>query len=107
MNVKARIALEKRIASKIVHAALAHDWSVSTNDGESWNINKSRKFPEIMASLFTTDEDGLYFFDDQGRRTGWVILIYGNEGYDVVSDYSTRIEAMMAPINDYADKFDV
>ena len=43
----------------------------------------------ILAEMFATDEDDLLICDpDSAAKIGWFQLIYGNSGYDVVSDFS-------------------
>ena len=34
---------------------------------------------------------------------GWVWLVYGNSGWDVVCDYTTSLDALMQPVLDYAN----
>ena len=38
---------------------------------------------------------------------GWVWFVYGNDGYDVISDYTAneKIEALMVNVNKLADKY--
>lgn len=58
--------------------------------------------------MFTTDEDYLFVYDpkqpdeddaEDGRadanKIGWIWFIYGNDGHDVVSDYTTNLEKVL------------
>jgi hypothetical protein len=38
------------------------------------------------------------------RPFAWVRFVYGNDGYDVISDYTTSLEAVLAPINDWCSE---
>jgi len=50
----------------------------------------------VKRALFTTDEDYLYVYEagrslneKDTRPDDWVRLVYGNDGWDVISDYSS------------------
>lgn len=90
-NVKNRIALERRIVSRIVKDAIDLGYTISVFDGESYPIQGSADYRAVMRSAFSTDEDTL-IFREQGRRIGSVYLVYGNDGYDVVANYTDNPE---------------
>jgi hypothetical protein len=99
MNVKQRQSIEKQIARKIIKDALAAGYRVSVHDGEDYAVVRSKKGAEIFAALCTTDDDRLFFSTEhEGRRAGWVWLVYGNDGYDVICDYTAtpEIERLLA-----------
>jgi hypothetical protein len=53
--------------------------------------------------MATTDEDRLLVYNQGEQRTfGWVLFIYGN-GEDVLSDYTTNLEAALRSTNDFAN----
>jgi len=85
-----RIKAEKRMCVALVTACLKRGFAVSVNDGEEWVVKRSIDKAEILAALFSTDEDTLVIRDAEGRKAGWFWLIYGNDGWDVVSDYSVN-----------------
>ena len=60
--------------------------------------------------MFTTDEDKLLFYKQEDIGTvnalyGWVFFVYGNDGYDVVNDYTINLESVMKEANELADKY--
>src|SRR3546814_19107852 len=61
-----------------------------------------------MAAMFATDEDYLFAMkpDEAGKmeRQGYARLIYGNEGWDVMSDYTTNLESELGGAEAEADK---
>jgi hypothetical protein len=83
-----RIDAERRICSAIVKYALRNEMLVSVCDGEEWTVKKSDKYRVVMNALFSTDEDILQLRNKAGENLGRFMLIYGNDGYDVVSDYT-------------------
>lgn len=96
MSVKARQNIEWRIARRIVRDALAAGYTISVNDGEETTLECSSSERAIMAALMTTDEDRLLIHRaGEAERFGWVHLVYGNDGYDVVNDYTTNLKTIM------------
>jgi len=103
-----RITTEGRIVSAIVKKALAMGYGVSVNDGEETTLHVSTSYRKIMAHCFTTDEDVLTITNPHtAHAIGWVHLVYGNCGHDVVSDHSSSayFDRFMKSINEYADTF--
>lgn len=92
---------ERAIAERLVTDAIAQGYQVSVNDGEAWVVKRSTDSKAIMAALFSTDEDYIRIRKD-GEETsvGTFTLVYGNDGWDVIADwsYSAETEAVMQRI---------
>jgi len=110
-----RIQLEATIVKKVVKIFLGLGCALRVNDGESLRPElPTLSATEILAELMETDEDYLEIFntattaDDgtaiDGKRHGWVRFVYGNDGWDVINDYTTNLEDDLKPVNDYADR---
>ena len=106
MSVKARQRLERMIARRLILDAIAAGYSLNVNNGgdRSELIRPSRNVREVLSVMFATDDEHLLFFKD-GKRVGWAWLIYGNSGWDVISDYSTNLDPIMAGASALADKY--
>lgn len=94
--VKRRQAVEVAILKATVKALLAAGFTLSVFDGEEDHLivdNKagSTNTEAIYKALYETDEDYLNAWKD-GKIFGWVRFVYGNDGYDVISDYSVNLE---------------
>lgn len=109
-----RITIEGQIVNALVKQALASGYRVSVCDGEEWVVKLSSNRAEIIGACFSTDADSLVIRDPNQagadgafKKIGAVQLIYGNDGYDVISDYSSSdldaFSAWMKPVEDYAD----
>jgi hypothetical protein len=101
-----RQEIERAIVERVVDDALAAGcWLNVDNGGDNMEL----EFPtsekhEIMKALFATDDDRLYLFKPGNKRaTGWVWFIYGNSGWDVISDYTTNLEELLAGANKLSD----
>jgi hypothetical protein len=101
-----RRRIERRIVRRIVTDALAAGYLISVHDGEEIALDRSTDARAIMASLFTTDEDTLLLARPGDPLGGWVRLIYGNDGWDVVNDYTTNLDDLMVGANKAADKLE-
>lgn len=106
-----RMKVEADIVGRVVDAMRGAGFALRVNDGESMRPEKpTTDRAAIVAELIETDDDLLEIFEvippggaKPYRRIGWVRFVYGNDGYDVVSDYTTNLEQLLKPINDYAD----
>jgi len=101
-----RIRCEGRIVAALVAAGLARGYTVSVSDGEEFTINRSTDAAAILAATFSTDMDTLRFREADGTSVGWFDLVYGNDGYDVISDHSANkgSEELMADIQPVIDR---
>ena len=98
--VKARQRVEQTIALTAARALLDAGYSLGVNDGEETTIHHSKNLEDIKDKLFTTDEDWLLVFVKGDNRKDprpqyWVRLVYGNDGWDVISDYSNHLDSVI------------
>jgi hypothetical protein len=104
--VKARQRIEQTIALVTAQALLDAGFLLGVNDGEETTLRHSRSIEAVQAALFTTDEDYLLVYVDADqddplnvaahedeRSDYWVRLVYGNDGWDVISDYSIALDS--------------
>lgn len=108
-QIKNRLKLEKKIAKRIVSDLIEKGYYLNIYNGDKFDgIAKLRKnsnnVTEIMEVLQETDEEYLLVYNGVSC-IGWVYLVYGNDGWDVVSDYTINLEEIMKPILDWCDTF--
>lgn len=104
MSVKMRQMVEREIATALVDSALAAGYTVTVFNGEEDVLKQSSSQTDILAAMFSTDDDRLFLWRD-GQQVGWVLFIYGNDGPDVISDYTTNLEHIMAEANLVSAKY--
>lgn len=99
--------IEKAIAKATIKALLDAGYVISVDDGEEITVKRSIGSIKILNAMFTTDEDILHV-EMPGTlvESGWVKFIYGNDGYDVISDYTTNLEEMLKPVSELADRIE-
>lgn len=98
-----RQKIERRVIRAFVRSALADGCAISVYDGGDFCLKRSTSEKEIMGAIMSTDEDSLVVSKD-GKRIGSVYLVYGNDGYDVINDYSVSLEYLMAPVRAVEEK---
>lgn len=99
--------MEKNIAAKIVDGALALNYSVSVFDGEEYAVKRSSNRDEILNALNSTGTDNLRIWNSAGHCVGVVFLVWGNEGWALINDYTATplMEAMLQGANELSDKY--
>ena len=111
MKVEQRREIERKIAEKVAEGLIGGGYAVSVDDGEEIVLAESTSVEVIVGFMFATDEDRLYAMkpDENGKMTrrGWVHFVYGNSGFDVVSDYTSNLEAEMAGATAEADRLEL
>ena len=112
-----RIAVETRIAKKLVSdlvdagfelsVAIEPTDSVDPRDNEIW---RSTDKAAIGKAMMAGDEDWIKVFKPSDKKKdlpfGWVRMVYGNDGWDVISDYTTNLEPQLKAVNEFAEKLE-
>lgn len=100
--------LEKQIVRRFVTDALAAGKRLAVSLERGFDLKEmllgSRDVGAIMAEAFAGDEahifvqpgEGPTIEDGQVASEGWVYIVLGNEGWDVISDYTTNLETLLA-----------
>lgn len=116
-SVCQRTQVEEDIAERTIKALFAAKKTVSVHNGEDLPIGPfaydaaiglQPSVDKVLNEMFQTDDEYLLTDTDAGKGTaeGWIRFIYGNDGWDVISDYTTNLESILAPVNAYADTLD-
>jgi hypothetical protein len=106
MNVKTRQKIEKWIARKFIRVALAAGYAISLdNGGHAFEFEHSTDFKFIIGEMHATDEERLHLSKD-GKHIGWVFFVYGNDGWDVICDYTANLEHLMPEVSQLAERLE-
>jgi len=107
MTVQQRQEIERQIIRRVVRDAVGAGFQITVDDGgDQPSVRRSTDEATIMAAVMLTDEEFLYFSKPGEPLQGWVRLIYGNDGWDVVNDYTTNLEPLMAGAMAEADRLE-
>jgi ribosomal protein L35AE/L33A len=107
MTLQLRQEIERQIIQRIVTDALEAGFQLTVDDGgDQPSVKRSTDQAAIMGAVMLTDEDRLYYSKPGEPLQGWVRLIYGNDGWDVVNDYTTNLEPLLAGASAEADRLE-
>jgi hypothetical protein len=103
-----RINVEQQIVIKTVQTLLAAGYQLNVfNGGDEPELpTDSSDLATVTAAMMETDDEKLAVSQD-GHNAGWVYFVYGNSGWDVISDYTTNLEDVLQPVIAFADTFEV
>jgi hypothetical protein len=103
MNPSIRMGIEQQIIRRAVTDILSNGYRVSVYDGGEYTVNRSTDLNLILNATQTTDSDALVVWDED-QNIGTVTLIYGNDGHDVIADYSNSLEEVLKGASLLADE---
>ena len=106
-QVNHTMAAEIKITKSAVNELLEHGFLLSVHNGEEVTVSRSADREAILKAMRTTDEERLIAYKAAtGPSAGWVFFVYGNDGWDVINDYTTGLEDFLAQTNTLADKLE-
>lgn len=101
-----RIGVEFDILTRTIHALCEAGYLLQIDNGEDAFpvAGGCRDRLALIEAAMQTDEERLYVYRDHDHMAfGWVFFVYGNDGWDVINDYTTNLESALAEVNAYAD----
>jgi hypothetical protein len=94
MSVKMRQIVEREISTAVVDALLGAGYSLSV-DNEDEQTEYSTDRETILNWMYQTDVERVYAKNTDGVAFAWVYFVYGNDGWDVISDYTVNLESLI------------
>ncbi len=91
MNVEKRRAIERHIISTFINDAIAAGYLINVEDcgdeeGSYVFEAHTADAEAVMPELFACDEDFIHVFTQDKKHVGFLHLVYGNTGWDVICD---------------------
>lgn len=120
MSIKMRQMVEREIISALIDSALSHGKRIAVSlergyDTDDMLLGSTDK-AAILEAAMAGDDCHLFIQPatgptlEKGRTRvvseGWVYLVFGNDGWDVISDYTTGLEYLMEPVNTVIAKYE-
>ena len=106
MNLEILIEIEQQIVEKTVHTLIDQGYFLSVWDGNEFVTSRLSGSKSVIAAMMQTDEDSLHVFDGKGKRVGVVCFVYGNDGWDVICDYSNALKTTLEPVFTLANRLE-
>lgn len=109
-----RRKIEREIADAFLTEALAAGFAINVDNG-----GDTEELPNpvvdrgvLLGTMFATDEDRLNLYTTnlvggtaRWRKVGQVVFVYGNSGWDVISDYSPRLKHVMTKAEELSEHY--
>ncbi|CAB4158637.1 hypothetical protein UFOVP707_16 [uncultured Caudovirales phage] len=102
-SVRFRRFIEILLVRKLLDVVIEAGYVVSVDDGEDVPVRGSTDRREILDATFAVDECRLAL-GHEGKPSGSIFLVFGNSGWDSISDNSLRLEELLAPVTEYAEQ---
>lgn len=98
--------MEEAIVIAVVKQLIAtgHKLSVD-NGGDTYEIKNSTDADAVLKEMRATGEDFLYT-KKEGDPKRYVQFVYGNDGYDVICDYTQTLEPYLSDAMALIEQFD-
>lgn len=97
--------IEREIVAAAADGLLAKGFLISVFDGEEVVLVKSASKDAVIGAMFSTDEDYFYVYAGDGQKAGFVRFVYGNDGWDVICDYSSNLEEALYEADKIAERY--
>lgn len=97
--------VEKLIAAYVADRLVNAEFELALDDGEELGERTTKADKIVKAMGEVEDERLLVYKIGQAEPFAWVRFVYGNgnNGFDVVCDYTTNIEPVMSRVSGYVD----
>lgn len=106
VSVRPRCRMELKIVNKIIADAKLCGFKLEVKEYKTEGIeDQYSKENDIKGMLFNLDDARLLFIKN-GRLYSYIRLVFGNNGYDVVSDYGMKLEDFLRPTIELADRLE-
>ena len=102
---------ERAIVRTAILSLLDQGCQIAVNDGAAVVLKRSGNAEAVIEAALETEtgEALLIVFAKnapKGERCGWLHFVYGNDGWDVLSDYTTNLEPALAPVTTVANEWE-
>lgn len=103
-SVRKRGLIEMAIVRHLLTELVAGGFIFTVDDGEDEPVKCSVEIEEGMEAIFAVEDAAIYARKaGESEDFGYVRLVMGNDGWDVISDYTLNLEVHIAKTNAYAE----
>lgn len=103
-----RMDVEHKIVRRVVSELLSKGYTLNVNNGGETNELEefTNQETELFAVMMETGGEFLLVRHNESTRDRWIHFVYGNDGWDVISDYVASLDPDIQPAIDYAKTFE-
>lgn len=106
-DLKRVLDWEQQITRQCIADLLAAGYELTVNNGGDTNeIPWTKDAGLVLKTMFETDEEtiGVRQPNQTAGLIHWVFFVHGNDGYDVINDYSSSLEQVLTNMNVLVEK---
>lgn len=103
-SCRPRARMELEIVNQFLADAKNAGYRLRIDDLEDGKAVPPYGYPSLRDAIFDLDDAYITILDDTGESVGWVYFVFGNDGYDCISDYTTTLETFLAPCLALSDR---
>lgn len=101
-SVRGRALIELQVVDALIKAAKDASYRLEI-DASKLSLPRRVSDDTFKLALFDLDGDCIVVVDRTPQSLGWIRLVFGNNGWDLISDYSTNLETFLEPVQAVAD----
>jgi len=87
--------IDRLIVRHVVESLAKAGYSFSIPEDSGNELELTGNVPKTLQALAGVDDERLYV-SIGAKPCGWVYFVFGNDGFNVVSDYTTNLETVLA-----------
>lgn len=103
-GAKMRARIELTIVRGLIQALQAAGLKLKADNGEEKPTAGTED--ELVKTLFACDEANILTYNPETKEGSAVYLVFGNNGWDVISDFGTSLEGIIDPFMEEVDKLE-
>jgi len=106
MSVKMRQIVEREMVEAVIDDLLATGFKIAIdNGGDDYEVDFTSNRKKLVEGIMATDEERLYVSRNGKNAVGWVYFIYGEDGWDVMNDYTVNLEPYFKKMKEVFKKY--
>jgi len=106
MSITMRIEIEKKIARCAVRSIISAGYAITVESEGVALLTNSINLTAIIDEMFNLDEVTLVVTEPKiDMPVGWVLFVFGNDGYDCIHDHTSNLEGILATATLLAEKY--
>lgn len=113
-KIRARQTMERAVIRHACTALIAAGCYLRVDNGEELVTPHTNKLNEVMDAIMQTDEEHIHVYKRHGvvhkkhgfefNKLGWIFLVYGNAGWEVIADHTVSLGELLASTDAYTDQ---
>lgn len=104
-SVRKRRLIEIAVVRHACAELVKNGYAITVDDGGDQPVKFSTDIDSIVDAAFSVDDCVFHVSEGRLRRYfGWIRLVFGNDGWDVINDHTTNLEEVLKATTEYAEQ---